>query len=369
MKMSVLGALLRKEVLLMKRNPIIPKVIVMMPLMVMLVIPLVATMDVKNVGVVVVDNDRTELSRQISSDINASESLDVRYIVDNYSTALEEIRLGNADVIVDIPPHFSRDMVSAEMPQIDVEANGVNATKGVLGAQYTVASIAATLREYREAQGMDIPDREASVIYKYNPTLNFRNFMIPALMVMLLIIICGFLPAMSIVQEKQSGTIEAMNVTPVSKLSFVLSKLIPYWIAGIVVITVGILVGRLVYGLAPVGNIGLVYLASMLFSMLMAGLGVVISNKSSTLIQSIFMMFAIIVIFQLMSGLFTPISSMPEWAQTVTWFIPPRYFIEIMRDVYLKGTTFTELLPQFGALALFTVLMFVTAALTYRKQQ
>lgn len=369
MKMSVLGALLRKEVLLMKRNPMIPKVIVMMPLMVMLVIPLVATMDVRNVGVVVVDNDRTELSRRICSDINASESLDVLDIVDNYSSAIEEIRRGKADVIVDIPRHFSRNMVTSRMPLIDVEANGVNATKGVLGAQYTVASIAATLREFREAQGIAIPEREVSVIYKYNPTLNFRNFMIPALMVMLLIIICGFLPAMSIVQEKQSGTIEAMNVTPVSKLAFVLSKLIPYWVAGILVITVGILVGRLVYGLAPVGNIGLVYLASMLFSMLMAGFGVVISNKSSTLIQSIFLMFAVIVVFQLMSGLFTPISSMPEWAQAITWLIPPRYFIEIMRAVYLKGTSFVELLPQFGALTAFTVLMFVTAALTYRKQQ
>lgn len=367
MNFRILRALLRKEAELLRRNPLIPKVMLVMPVMVMLVIPLVTNMDVKNVGVAVVDNDRTELSRRIWSGIDASGQMTVRGVVSTYAEAMEQIRSGQSDVIVDIPRHFSRDLVTGN-PQIDVSANGVNATKGMLGSQYVVQSIAGTLQSYRAEEGLPVPESDISVVYKYNPTLNFKNFMIPGLMVVLIIIICGFLPAINIVDEKQTGTIEAMNVTPVSKMTFVLSKLIPFWIAGVVIVTIGMLIGWLVYGLVPQGSIGTIYLATLLFSLVMSGLGVFIANKSSTILQSIFLMFAFIMIFQLMAGLFTPISSMPQWAQYITYAVPPRYFIEIMRAVYLKGTTIPELMPQFAALTAFAVGMLLLAALTYRKQ-
>ena len=358
---------MRKEVELLRRNPLIPKVMLVMPIMVMLVIPLVTNMDVKNVGVAVVDNDRTELSRRIWSDIDAAEQMTVRCVVSTYSEALESVRKGDVEVIVDIPEHFSRDLVTGN-PKVDVTANGVNATKGVLGSQYAVQSVIGSLKSYREEQGMQVPESEVSAIYKYNPTLNFKNFMIPGLMVVLIIIICGFLPAINIVDEKQTGTIEAMNVTPVTKMEFVLSKLIPFWVAGVVIVTIGMLIGWAVYGLRPQGSVGSIYLATVLFSLVMSGLGVFISNKSATIMQSIFLMFAFIMIFQLMAGLFTPISSMPEWAQYITYAVPPRYFIEIMRAVYLKGTGIMELLPQFGALTAFAAGMLLLAAVTYRKQ-
>lgn len=367
MNFRILRALLRKEAELLRRNPLIPKVMLVMPVVVMLVIPLVTNMDVKNVGVAVVDNDRTELSRRIWSDINASEQMTVRGVVSSYAEAMVQICSGRSDVIVDIPRHFSRDLVTGN-PQIDVSANGVNATKGMLGSQYVVQSIAGTLKAYRAEEGLPVPESEIGVVYKYNPTLNFKNFMIPGMMVVLIIIICGFLPAINIVDEKQTGTIEAMNVTPVSKMTFVLSKLIPFWIAGVVIVTIGMLIGWLVYGLVPQGSIGTIYLATLLFSLVMSGLGVFIANKSSTILQSIFLMFAFIMIFQLMAGLFTPISSMPQWAQYITYAVPPRYFIEIMRAVYLKGTTIPELMPQFAALTAFAVGMLLLAALTYRKQ-
>ena len=234
-------------------------------------------------------------------------------------------------------------MTNGQQPELDLKANGVNATKGMLGAQYATQSIAHTLTQWHEEQGIGQPLPASGTINLYNPTLNFRNYMIPALMVVLLIIICGFLPALNLVSEKETGTIEAMNVTPVGRLEFVLSKLIPYWLVGILVVTVGMLIGWLVYGLVPEGNVALVYLATILFSLVMSGLGVFIANQSATILQSIFVMFAFIVVFQLMSGLFTPIASMPRWAQCITYAIPPRYFIEIMRSVYLKGATLADL--------------------------
>ena len=128
------------------------------------------------------------------------------------------------------------------------------------------------------------------------------------------------------------------------------------------------LIGWLVYGLVPEGNIVNIYLAAILFSLVMSGLGVFIANRSATILQSIFMMFAFIIIFQLMSGLFTPIASMPRWAQCITYAIPPRYFIEIMRSVYLKGATVTDLWVQYAALSGFAVLFSLAAAMTYRKR-
>lgn len=363
----ILKALLRKEIALMRRNPIIPKIILIMPLMVMLVIPLVANLDVRNVNVTVVDNDHSQLSRRIVSDIGHSDFLTVSSVSDSHKEALQDIEDGMADVLLSIPANYEKNLYEGSA-LIDVEANGVNAIKGMLGARYVSQSVMETLGSWRQETGFTAKLPEISVINRYNATLNFRNYMIPALMVVLLIIICGFLPALNLVSEKESGTIEAMNVTPVSRLTFVLSKLIPFWIIALLVVTVGMIVGWLVYGLVPEGNIGAIYLATILFSLVMSGLGISIANQSSTMLQSIFVMFAFIMIFQLMSGLFTPIRSMPQWAQFITYAIPPRYFIEIMRAVYLKGATISDLWHQYAALSAFATVILLLAALTYKKQ-
>lgn len=367
MKLRILTALLRKEVKLMLRNPIIPKIIFVMPVMVMLVLPMVTNLDVKSLSVAVVDNDHSELSRRIISDMGATGTIVVAAVGDSHAEAMTCIEDGEADVLITIPRDYSRDMIFGQVA-VDVEANGVNATKGMLGAQYVSRSVTGTLGRWRNEQGFAPVGKETSVINRYNPTLNFRNYMIPALMVVLLIIICGFLPALNLVSEKESGTIDAMNVTPVSRFIFVLSKLIPFWITGLLVVTVGMVTGWVVYGLAPLGSVWAIYLASVLFSLVMSGIGVVISNKSDTMLQSIFVMFAIIMIFQLMGGLFTPISSMPGWAQCITYAVPPRYFIEIMRSVYLKGATIAELWMPYAALSAYAVLTCVAAALTYAKR-
>lgn len=363
----ILKALLRKEIALMRRNPIIPKIIFVMPLMVMLVIPLVANLDVKNVNVAVVDNDHSLLSRRIISDAGHSDFLTISSVNESHNEALQDVENGKADVLLSIPANYEHNLNTGDA-FIDVEANGVNAINGMLGAGYVTKSVTRTLAGWRAETGIESVPSEISVINRYNPTLNFRNYMIPALMVVLLIIICGFLPALNLVSEKESGTIEAMNVTPVSRLTFVLSKLIPFWVIALLVVTIGMVVGRLVYGLVPEGNILAIYLATILFTLVMSGLGISIANQSSTMLQSIFVMFAFIMIFQLMSGLFTPIRSMPQWAQYLTYAIPPRYFIEIMRDVYLKGTTIPELWFQYTTLAAFATAILLLAALTYKKQ-
>lgn len=361
--LRILKALLVKELLMMRRNPFIPKIIIIMPIAVMLFLPLVATMDVRNVRITVVDNDHSQLSRRLTADLDAARELTIYAVTDNHSEALATIEKGNSDIILTIPPHWQRDL-----SQLNLETNGVNATKGMIGTQYLTAAILNSLHGYRIETGITLPDKNLTVSPKYNPTLNFRNFMIPALLVILLIIICGFLPALNLVGEKESGTIEAINVTPVGRLTFVLSKLIPFWTAGLFVITIGMIIGWLVYDLKPEGSIASIYFASLLFIIIMSGIGVVIANTSSIMLQSIMVMFAIIIVFQLMGGLFTPISSMPQWAQTITYLLPPRYFNEIMRSVYLKGADISDLNTQYAALASIAVITSLLAALTYKKR-
>lgn len=368
MNTRILLALLRKEFALMRRSSIIPRVIVILPVMVMLVLPLVANMDVKHVGVAVVDNDHSVLSRRIAADIDASPFLSVTGTFGTYPQAMTFLDNDAADVIISIPPDFEKSLVSGSPLHIDIAANGVNATKGALGGAYTAQSVAGTLTQWQRDTGHPVPEPSVITSYKYNPTLDFRNFMVPALMVVLLIIICGFLPTLGLVSEKESGTIESINVSPVGRMTFVLSKLIPYWIAGLLVLTIAMLIGGLVYGVWPAGSIGAVILAAMLFIIVMSALGIVIASKSATMLQSILVMFAIIMIFQLMGGLFTPISSMPGWAQAITYAVPPRYFIEIVRDVYLKGSTITDLAAPYLALAALAASISVLAALTYKKQ-
>lgn len=358
MNLRILGALLRKELLLMRRSVYIPLIVVLLPVMVMMAIPRVANLDVKNVAVAVVDHDHSQLSRRVAADIDASERLTVSRVAATSAEAFEALEWGEADVMLTIPDGFS-----TGMKPVDIGANGVNATKGMLGAQYVAQSVALTIRQWSGRQAPQV-----SVIDRYNPTLDFRNYMIPALMVVLIIIICGFLPALNIVGEKETGTIEAMNVTPVSRMAFVLSKLIPYWLAGVFVVTVGMIIARGVYGLVPAGSVGLIYLATLLFTLVMSGLGVIIANRSETLLQSIFVMFAFIMVFQLMGGLFTPVSSMPQWAQWVTYLVPPRYFNEIMRAVYLKGSTLADLWFPYLCLTGFAVALSLIAAATYRKR-
>ena len=205
--------------------------------------------------------------------------------------------------------------------------------------------------------------------YKFNPHLNYQVYMVPALMVMLLTIVCGFMPALNIVSEKEIGTIEQINVSPVGKFQFILAKLIPYWVIGFVVLSISFVLAWLVYGLVPAGNLLTIYAGMALYVLTVSGLGLLVSNTSDTMQQAMFVMFFFMIVLILMSGLFTPISSMPGWAQKITLFNPLRYFIQIMRMVYLKGSGFADLLTQFSALAVFTVTINLWAVLSYRKNR
>ncbi len=367
--MRTLLVLLDKEFRQFFRNPFLPRMVVLFPAMVMLVMPWVTTMDIRHIGVAVVDRDHSSASRRIVQKIAASDYFTLCDVADSYAAALRSLDAGDADAVLEIPDGFGAALDGGlTPPRVAVSANGVDAVKGSLGTQYLVQTVAGAVTELRAARGMPSAEDPVVVENRYNPTLDYRHYMIPALMIMLLIMLCGFLPALNLVGEKETGTIEQINVTPVGRLTFTLAKLIPYWIIGLAVLTVAMSLAWLVYGLTPVGAVGAVYLAAALFIVTMSGLGVAIANRSDTMQQTMFVMFFFVMIFVLMSGLITPIASMPGWAQAITRLLPPRYFIGIMRAVYLKGTALGELWGDYAALAGFALVFGMSAILTCRKR-
>ncbi len=367
--MASLKFLLRKEFTQFRRNKFLPRLIIVFPIAVMLIAPQIANMDVKGVKLAVVDADHSAVSSRILSHLDASPYFKVRLVTADYGTAFNLLENGRADVIVSLPEGFESGMLSGATPKIKIDANAVNATKSNLGSQYVVMTVASALKETAAESGMQVESDPLSVRYFYNETLDYRFYMIPAFIIILVLMVCCFIPALNMVLEKEKGTIEQINVTPVSKLDFTLGKLIPYWLIGLVVVTEGILTVGLVYGLWPAGNILAVYMGAILFALAMSGFAIIIANGSDTMQQSIFVLFFFVMLFMLMSGLLTPLGSMPQWAQWITVVFPPRYFIEILRGVYLKGTTVIELSTDYLALAALSALFSLIAALTYRKQE
>ena len=360
--MSVLPYLLEKEFKQFMRNAILPRIALMVPLMVMLVAPLVTTMDVRDVRVAVVDHDRTVASRRMADKVAASPYFTLVARPTAYAGALRLVEDDRADIVLTIPAGYGRDLGAGRAaPRVQITANAVNAAKAQIGASY--------LSQLTAAQTVPTDGRRLAVQYRYNPTLDYRAYMIPALMTLLLLILCGVLPALNIVSEKEIGTIEQINVTPVGRLAFTMGKLIPFWAIGLVAVGVGIAVGGLVYGVWPAGSLWLILLASLLFTSVVSGFGLVVSNYSTTLRQALFVIYFFVMIFILMGGLFTPVASMPRWAQAVTYALPTRYYGEAMRALYLKGSTLADLLPQFGALALMAAGLGAWAVGSYRKTE
>jgi len=331
----------------------------------MLVLPWAANLDVKDINLAVVNLDRSQLSNKLVDKIVASAYFNLSNVSLNFEEALKSLENKETDIILEIPHGFEKSIVKEGFAKVLISANAVNGTRGGMGSAYLASIVADYSRELSKLDAPPIIDIIPQ--NRYNPTMDYKKFMVPALMVMLLTILCGFLPALNIVSEKECGTIEQINVSPVGKFTFILAKLIPYWIIGFIVLTIAVLLGRYIYGVSPQGSLVTFYLLASVFVFVVSGLGLVISNYSNTMQQGMFVMFFFMLIFILMSGLFTPIESMPNWAQIITIFNPMRYFIEIMRMVYLKGSGLESLTKQIVALISFAIFFNSWAVLSYRK--
>ena len=259
---------------------------------------------------------------------------------------MKDIEKGKADVILEI-----------RGGKYLIAANAVNGTKGSMGSAYLSQIVSAPVSTLSAA----------SVLTLYNKQQNYKLFMIPALFAIVMMLMTGFLPTLNIVGEKEAGTIEQINVTPVSKWSFILAKLIPYWLIALFVITVCLLLAWFVYGITPAGPVWLIYVLAMLLALFFSSFGLIVSNYSDTMQQAMFVMWFFVVSIMLLSGLFTPTRSMPQWAYLTTYVNPMHYFIEAIRTVFIRGGTLQHVWHQIVALFVIGVFMASWAAQSYKK--
>jgi ABC-2 type transport system permease protein len=192
--------------------------------------------------------------------------------------------------------------------------------------------------------------------------------MVPGILVILLTMVGTNLAAINIVKEKEIGTIEQINVTPIKKYHFILGKLIPFWIMGLVVLTIGLIIARVAYGIIPTGSFLTIYVFAAIYLLAVLGLGLLISTYSVNQQQAMLLSFFLMMIFILLGGLYTSIDSMPEWAKWITRFNPVSYFIEVMRMVVLKGSSLADIKYQLLAMGGFAVVFNGWAIISYHKR-
>lgn len=369
----MLKYLIEKEFKQFFRNKFLPRVVLALPLFATLIFPLVANFDVKSINLSIVDNDKSTYSNQLIYKVTSSGYFKISDVSTSYKDALKSVELLKSDVILEIPHKFEAGLIREGEGSVMIAANTVNGMKGGLGSAY-LSSIVADYNNMIRTNLLELNGAatkhsfEIVPLFKFNPGLIYQVYMIPAIMIMILGLVCGFLPALNIVSEKESGTIEQINVTPVSKLMFILAKLIPYWIVGFVVLTIGFLSAWIFYGFLPAGSFVTLYLFASIFVLAISGFGLVVSNYAATIQQSIFMIFFFVMLFIFMSGLYTPIASMPDWAQQFSNFSPIKYIISVFRQVYLKGSSITDLTTQLFALLGFAVFFNGWAVFSYRKK-
>jgi ABC-2 type transport system permease protein len=370
--MRVLLYLLQKEFLQLSRNRAVVRMLFISPIIQLLLLPLAANFEVKNVNLAVVDFDRSSYSQKMINKVLSSGYFKLIEFGVSYDRAFSLIEKDKADIILEIPRGFESNMVSEQTQKVLMSVNAINGIKALVGSGYLNSILADFNADIRVelANRQTIPASpviQSTQDYWYNPNMTYTWFMVPGILVMLLTLVSGNLASSNIVKEKEIGTIEQINVTPIKKHLFILGKLIPFWVLGNIIFTIGLLVARFAYGIHPLGSLWLLYLFLAVYLVAMLGFGLLISTYSATQQQAHALTFFFVMIFNLMSGLYTSIDSMPHWAQVITYFIPIKYFIEVIRMIVLKGSNLNNIISHLAVVLAMGIVLNLWAILNYRK--
>ncbi len=371
--MRTLKFLLQKEFRQIFRDPSILRIILVMPVIQLLILPMAADYEIKNIKLAVTDQDHSEYARQLINKITASGYFVLTQYTSSYNEALQQIEKDKADLVLQIPEKFEKNLVKENEVSLFMAVNAINGVKANLGGAYLRSIIQDYNRQVRTEWKQFprfSPETQIEVTSSnwFNPLMNYKYFMVPGILVLLLTMVGTNLTAVNIVREKEIGTIEQINVTPVKKYHFVLGKLIPFWLLGLVVLTIGLVIARVAYGIIPSGSFLTIYAFAALYLLAVLGLGLLLSTYSANQQQAMLMSFFLMMIFILLGGLYTSIDSMPEWAKWITRFNPVSYFIDVMRMVVLKGSGLADIKQHMLIMAAFAVVFNGWAVLSYRKR-
>jgi ABC-2 type transport system permease protein len=364
--------LIRKEFLQIFRNKFISKAIFGVPIVQMLLLVPAVTFEIKNVRLCVINMDMSTESRALVSQLEGSTFFKIKYSTFSEEEANNLLDRNKCDVIFHIPSGFGKNIGTGKPGKVLATVNAINATT----AQLSWAYLNGILREYNinillENAGdlavASIPQIQLTNRYWYNEMLNYKYYMLPGILAILVTAIGFLLAGLNLVREKEMGTIEQINVTPVRKYHFIIAKMVPFLIIGLVDLALGLLIGKLTFNIPFEGSIGLLFLASAIFLVAVLGLAIFLSTYSSTQQQFMFVAFFFLIIFILMGGIFTPTDSMPMWAQKFNLGNPMAYLMRINRMVMLKGSSFMDISRDIYSLIAIAIVFTVLAVNRYRK--
>jgi ABC-2 type transport system permease protein len=344
-----------------------------MPVIQLMILPWAADYEMKNIKLSVVDQDHSQYSRELVNKITSSGYFILTEYDNSYQQSLRSIEQDKSDLVLEIPEKFEKTLVKENEATLFMALNAINGVKANLGGAYLRSIIQDFNKEVR-ADWIQFPrfNTETNIQIDssnwYNPLMNYKYFMVPGILVILLTMVGANLAAINIVKEKEIGTIEQINVTPIKKHHFILGKLIPFWILGLIVLTIGLTIAWAVYGIVPVGSFATIYVFAAVYLLTVLGLGLLISTYAVNQQQAMLISFFLMMIFILLGGLYTSIDSMPEWAQKITRANPVAYFVEVMRRVVLKGSSIGDIADQLLIVLGFALFLNGWAVYSYRKR-
>lgn len=371
--MRTIKFLLQKEFLQIFRNKSMLPIIFLMPVIQLVVLSFAATYELKEVDMHLVDFDQSDISRQLVTKLQASGYFNLKSYSQDIDRGIREIQKNEVQLALVIPPHFKKDLQSGKSSSVQMNIDAVDgATAGLIqgyGRSIIQDFNAEIQPRITDVQRYGLASQSIEIIPAswYNPNLDYIKYMVPGILVVLVSMIGMFLSGMNIVREREIGTIEQLNVTPIKRYQFITGKLLPFWIIALFELGVGLLIAYYGFDIPFVGNVLLLFGIAAIFMLVVQGIGLFISTITDTQQQAMFIAWFMMVVFILMGGLFTPIESMPVWAQELSMLNPVAHFIKIMRMVLLKGAGWAEVQHLTGLLTLMAVIILPAAIFRYQK--
>ena len=381
--LRTLRVLLTKEFLQIRRDPVILRMLLIMPMVQLVLLANAATFEITTSNLWVVDRDRTPAARALVQRFTATR----RFTVVGYSIDATEgddaLLDGSANAILVIPSAFERDVVRDHAATLQLVLNAENGSQAGVIQSYAAEIIGRYAEELgftllqqsrvAGAGGERVPVRGHPVIEirsraRYNTALDYKRFMVPGILVQLITLVGTLMTALNIVREKEAGTLDQLNVTPIRPAVFIAAKLLPLWIIGLVEFTLGLVIAALLFHVPMSGSVWVLYVGAMLYLCAALGVGLWVSTVSDTQQQALFVTFSLIMVYILMSGLFTPVRAMPGWVQVVAQFNPLMHFIGMTRAVLLKGAGVVDVWRQMLALGVLGTTILAVAVGRYRKR-
>jgi ABC-2 type transport system permease protein len=365
-----------KEIIELRQDPRIFGIIFIAPVLQLAILGYAATTDVRNVPIVVVDTDRSPGSQDLISRFTGSGIFDIVDVVSDTRDVDRYLESGDAWMALAIPASYGQDVAAGRPTTLQVVADGsdANSTNIALGyASNLIAGYAQEMVAQRRPSGTAAGGGGGSIEPRvrvwFNPTLESRYFMLPGIFALLLLVVTSNLSSMAIVREREVGTLEQLNVTPLGRLELIIGKLLPYGIIGLIDVLIVLVVIVFWFEVPLRGSFWLLFGMSLIYLLTTLGLGLFTSTISHTQQQAMMTStFFFLIPMMYLSGFIFPIENMPALIQPITYLIPLRYFVVILRGIFLKGVGLETLWPQALALLGWGVVILTLAYLRSSKR-